>query len=137
LVEAKAHIGELNTTPCYAGPVALLRINRSLEDAARFFGSDSGSEWSKIHYQYANRLAHLYLLRQLNRIPAWLVFLYFLNAKEVGGPSSESEWRNAIANVHSKLGLDKKRLKPYIVNVFIDTSEIRHLAELQINYAQP
>ncbi len=41
--------------------------------AQRFYNLTKG------FYQYINRLAHLYLLRVLNKIPAYLVFVYFVN----------------------------------------------------------
>ena len=49
-----------------------------------------------MRYQYANRLAHLYSLRQMNDIDAYLVFVYFLNDPDLDGPHTERERRAAI-----------------------------------------
>jgi hypothetical protein len=119
LVEAKAHIGELNSD-CGAGPESLQTIRQSLDEAGRFFGASSTCKWTGSYYQYANRLAHLYLLRQLNHVPAWLVFLYFVNAGDVGGPKSAEEWRPAIERMHAHLGIAAGRLHPHVIEAFVD-----------------
>ena len=119
LVEAKAHAGELIST-CGAGSESMTQIERSLEQAGRFYGVSSTANWAKSYYQYANRLAHLYLLRQLNHQQAWLVFLYFVNAHDVGGPKSAEEWRIVIEEVHAHLGIDADRLRPFVIDLFLD-----------------
>lgn len=119
LVEAKAHAGELIST-CGAGSESMAQIEKSLEQAGRFYGVSSTANWTKSYYQYANRLAHLYFLRQLNQKQAWLIFLYFVNAHDVGGPKSVEEWRDVIEEVHAHLGLEADRLRPYVVDLFLD-----------------
>ena len=44
----------------------------------------STCDWSGTFYQYANRLAHLYLLHELNDVDAWLVFVYFVGDSRSG-----------------------------------------------------
>jgi hypothetical protein len=123
LVEAKSHIPEMVST-CAAGPENLRRIQDSLAETAAFYGSTKPDAWCHQYYQYANRLAHLYLLRYLNEIPAWLVFVYFVNDDEMAGPQSEHEWHLAIEAVHDHLDITSARLKPYIVEVFVDVCKI-------------
>jgi len=119
LVEAKSHISELKSS-CKACPESMDSIKDSIKETAGFYKSDSPDNWLDGYYQYANRLAHLYLLRQLNGIPAWLVFVYFVNDYTVAGPESVKEWQPAIADIHKHLGIDTERLGPYVVDVFID-----------------
>jgi len=119
LVEAKAHVGEL-VSNCGACPSSLSLIQQSLDETGRFFGSTSTAVWSQVYYQYANRLAHLYLLRKENTVPAWLVFIYFVNAEDVKGPASVEDWRSAIETVHVHLGVTQKQLGPHVVDLFID-----------------
>ena len=126
LVEAKAHIGELKSA-CGAGPASLETIQRSLRDAGQFFGVASTSTWADTYYQYANRLAHLYLLRQLNHVPAWLIFLYFVNADDVAGPGSAEAWRPAIEIMHAHLSITSAQLDPYVVEVFMDVTELANV----------
>lgn len=123
LVEAKAHIGELKSD-CVAGTSSLTLIQRSLAEAGRYFESTTTTEWSKTYYQYANRLAHLYLLRELNRLPAWLIFLYFINAEDVDGPKSVDAWQLAIETVHNHLGITPGHLGPYVIDVFMDVTKL-------------
>lgn len=51
-------------------------------------------------YQYANRLAHLYHLRHLNGLWAYLVFLYFCGDADTEGPAIPDEWRPHISAAH-------------------------------------
>lgn len=80
------------------------------------------------YYQYTNRLAHLYFLRTLNRIPAHLVFVYFLNDAEMGGPKTAEEWAGALRLVHAQLGIDDRRLEQTfgsaVIELFIDIADI-------------
>ncbi len=127
LVEAKAHISELASHAGAKSPASVGLIRKSLDETKRFFGNDSPADWTQDYYQYANRLAHLYLLRHLNGIPAWLVFLYFINADDVSGPKSADAWRPAIEGVHAYLDIKHDKLSPYVVNVFLDVAELSQI----------
>ncbi len=125
LVEAKAHIPEMVTDPTGASEPALTKIRESLDATKRFLGSHSDADWATCFYQYTNRLAHLYLLRELNGLPAYLLFLYFINDKEMNGPSTQSEWEAAIKLLESFLGIRKQhRLSEYVLHVFLDVEEM-------------
>lgn len=119
LVEAKAHVKEL-VSDCGASPKSSTLIQASLAEAGAFFMATTTKKWSQTYYQYANRLAHLYLLRQLNHLPAWLIFLYFVNAEDVAGPKTPEEWRSSIEEVHNHLGVGREQIGPYVIDVFID-----------------
>ena len=86
LVEAKSHISEMRSF-CQACEQSLEQIQDSLKEAARFYGASSPSNWTKGYYQYANRLAYLYFLRNLNEIPAWLISVYFVKDIDMNGPN--------------------------------------------------
>lgn len=120
LVEAKAHLSEMSSSGSRASELALAQIRRSLDETRDFLGVTTGSDWSGTYYQYTNRLAHLYLLRVLNNIPAWLVFVYFLNDTEMNGPKSMLTWKNKIAQMHHQLGLGKHPLEQFIVEVMVE-----------------
>ena len=83
-----------------------------------------GCDWSKRFYQYANRLANLYFLRELNGIDAYLVFVNFLNDPDLDGPLSEREWRAAIKVLHEALGVRGKLPGKYVIDVFVDVGEL-------------
>ena len=124
LVEAKSHISEVLSPKTGAGAKSLRKIKKSLNETKSFLNSTSEHDWTSTFYQYTNRLAHLYLLRVLNEVPAYLVFVYFVNDKEMNGPQSIDEWFGAIKLLHSFLGIGRHKLSKYIADIFIDIGEI-------------
>ena len=134
LVEAKSHIPEMITAPGQArGESARLKIEESLATVKAFVKSRAPVDWSTSFYQYANRLAHLYWMRELNGHDAYLVNLYFINDREMDGPRSLAEWQAAIKLQEVFLGLRQSAQAGYpldhwvgafSLNVFIDVDEI-------------
>lgn len=119
-VEAKAHICEAASPASRASQSSLQLIERSLQQARRFYAPGATATWSNLFYQYANRLAHQYFLREVNRVPSALVFLYFVNADDMLGPTSEEEWRGTVRLIHAVLGLPKD-LRPHgVFDAFLD-----------------
>jgi len=87
---------------------------------------DSEIDWSGKLYQYTNRIAHLYFLREVNKVPAHLLFVYFVGDKETAGPSSVSEWEAALTVVKGVLGLGSRhRLSKYVADVFVSVGELQ------------
>ena len=120
LVEAKSHISEVLSPGTGAGVKSLRKIQKSLDETKTFLHSTTEHDWTSTFYQYTNRLAHLYLLRVLNEVPAYLVIVYFVNDKEMNGPQSINEWHGALSLLKSYLGIGHHRLKQYIADIFID-----------------
>ncbi len=120
LVEAKAHVGELCTTPAQAGADSLEKIQKALNEAISFVGAEPRASWSSVFYQLANRIAHLYFLRT-HGIKAWLVLVNFVGDTEMRGPFSAAEWEAAYQVVWHVLGIPKRhKLSAYVVDVFPD-----------------
>ena len=125
LIEAKSHIGELVTAPTSATEPALGMIHAGLQETKKRLGSHSQADWSTCFYQYCNRLAHLYLLRELNGLPAYMVFPYFVNDQEMDGPTTKEEWTGAIRLLEEFLGLKQgHKLSPYVIDAFVDVTEL-------------
>lgn len=124
LIEAKANIPEIVTPGTAASPASKKHIERSLEETKKFLGVDPSIPWSGKLYQYANRMAHLYLLRELNGFPAWLVFVYFIGDEDTNGPKSVDEWKAALAVAKGVLGLTRNRLSKYVIEIFLDTRDL-------------
>jgi len=126
LVEAKAHIQEIVSPPTGAKGESLQKIRSSLAEVKKYVNATSGADWSSYFYQYTNRIAHLYFLRVLNQIPAYLVFLSFINDNAMGGPSSEAEWNAATTVMKKVLGIGKNKLNKFVGDVFIDVNAVIH-----------
>jgi len=124
LFEAKSHIGELKSFLKAEAKNSVKKINQSLTQAQEFLGVKSHIEWTAPFYQYTNRLAHLYFLRELNKLPAYLVFVYFLNDSDMHGPSTREAWQGALKLMKTLLGLSRHKLSKYMVDIFIDVNEM-------------
>jgi len=125
IVEAKAHIEEIISPSTRASKSSRLLIEESLRETKVFLGVDQSIDWSGTFYQYTNRLAHLYLLRELNSINAYLVFLYFLNDTEMNGPQSIREWQAATKVLKAAIGLKQHPFLRYVIDIFIDVPELK------------
>lgn len=123
LVEAKANIPEFDSTPTRATENSLKKIKEALAETKKFLGVKSETDWSQCFYQYTNRLAHLYLLRKLNGLDAFLVFVYFVNDQTVRNPVSQEGWETAIALATKHLGIPHSRwVSENVKDLFIDVS---------------
>lgn len=123
-LEAKAHIPEAASGGSKASDESLKLIEQSLAQARHFYAPRATATWSKLFYQYANRLAYQYFLRNENEIPSTLVFLYFVNADDMLGPMSEAEWNGAVRLIHAALGLRMDLTQHGIFDAFLD---VKHL----------
>ena len=126
LVEAKANIPEFVSDASGAkSPTSIAQIDDSLKQVQRFLRVDTGIDWTGKLYQYANRIAHLYLLRELNRLPAYLLFIYFVGDKDVDGPQTAEEWKAAIEVAERVLGLPARhRLSDYVADIFVHVNDL-------------
>ncbi|ACN15014.1 hypothetical protein HRM2_19130 [Desulforapulum autotrophicum HRM2] len=120
LFEAKAHSNEMKSN-CQAGVNSKRIITNSLNNVKAQLGANQGTDWLCGYYQYANRLAHLYMLRE-HDVDAWMVFLYFCGDSDMLGPESEIEWRPHIEMAHKHLGLNCQL--PYVVSLFYDVDNL-------------
>lgn len=119
-VEAKAHLAEASSPPSQASPASLARITAALAEAREFYAKGSTADWHLIYYQYANRLAHHYLLTQLNGCDSRLVFLYFLNATDMQGPAQVHEWEAVTQQIHAALGLPADLVPFGVYHAYLD-----------------
>lgn len=121
LVEAKANLPEIVTPPTGAGSESKSLIMDSFSEVKEYLDINNSIDWSGTFYQYANRIAHLYYLRILNGIDAYLVNVYFINDDSVNGPKSKEEWQGAIQIIKNYLGIPKRnKLNKYMIDIFID-----------------
>lgn len=128
LVEAKANIPEMVSPGTGAkNPQSIKKIKNSLDEVKKYLNINNGIDWTGTFYQYVNRIAHLYYLREKNQIKAHLLFVYFINDVTVHGPKTKDEWLGAIQTMECYLGLAKKhKLRKYIHDIFIDVNALRY-----------
>lgn len=124
LAEAKANIPELVSNPSGAGDKSMKMIKDSLQRTKDYLNIKNGIDWTGIFYQYTNRVAHLYFLREVCNKKAYLVNIYFVGDKTVNGPSTKEEWKGAIEVMNLYLGLNSHKLKKYMADVFVDVNEL-------------
>jgi len=124
LVEAKANIPEMVSSGTDAkNPKSISKIGNSLDEVKKYLSVSDSIDWTGTFYQYVNRIAHLYYLREKNQIKAHLLFIYFINDITVQGPKTKDEWLRAIQTMECYLGLAKRhKLRKYIHDIFIDVS---------------
>lgn len=104
LLEAKSHVPELFGNGCRAvAASSIRRINESIRAAQNWLHAKPQVDWKGHLYQYANRIAHLYFLREVLGIDAWLANVYFTG--DPHSPTSKAEWQEAIAEVKKLLGV--------------------------------
>ena len=126
LVEAKASIPEMVSPGTKAGTNSRRKIENSFDEVKKYLSVSVTIDWTGTFYQYVNRIAHLYYLREKNRIKAHLLFIYFINDLSVNGPKTKDEWLGAIQTMECYLGLAKKhKLRKYIHDIFIDVNDLR------------
>lgn len=125
LIEAKANIPEIVSSACGASALASRSlIQASLNETKAYLNISNDIDWMGRFYQYTNRLAHLYFLRAKNNLPAYMVNIYFINDKEVNGPTSIDEWHGALEVMKIYLGIKRHKLSPYMIDVFIDVEDL-------------
>jgi len=126
LVEAKANIPEMVSPGTKAETDTRKQIEYSLDEVKKYLYISKDIDWTGTFYQYVNRIAHLYYLKEKNNIKAHLLFVYFINDVTVQGPKTKDEWLGAIQTMECYLGLDKKhKLRKYIHDIFIDVNDLR------------
>lgn len=126
LVEAKAYVEEaVDYSSRAANPTSVKKIDRALAMAKEAFHATECAQWGSPFYQYANRLAHLYFLRELNGLDAYLLFIYFADAGDVPNACSVQQWKGAIRVIEKCLGLTNRNpFKPYVGTIVWSVPEM-------------
>ena len=123
IVEAKANIPELTSSCQATSENSKSKINNSIILTKQFLNVASGKNWLNGFYQYANRLCHLYFLRELCGVNAYLIFVYFVN-DTTHIPTSIEQWHGAIKLQKHLMALRRHQLQQYVVEIFINIEEI-------------
>lgn len=124
LVEAKANIPELVSPPSGAGKASMKLIAKSLNETKDYLNKKDEVDWAGKFYQYTNRVAHLYFLREQRGKEVFLVNIYFIGDTSVDGPTTKEEWKGAIEVMKRYLGLNSHKLQKYMADIFIDITKM-------------
>ncbi|MEC3860253.1 hypothetical protein VK792_03070 [Mesobacterium sp. TK19101] len=125
LVEAKAHVSEFFSPPSRASEESLTRIKAAFAETQSALSLIAPTDWTKVFYQYANRLAHLGFLHR-EGVKAHLLLVGFLHDAEMKGPVSAETWQALHRAADHALGLPlKHRLSPF---VHLVTPSVRDLS---------
>ena len=124
LVEAKANIPEITSSMQASSSTSIALIRKSLNKTANYLSRPYSDLWENGFYQYVNRLAHLYFLRQVCGLDIYLVFLYFIG-DFTHLPTSREQWEGALELQKSLLGLKRNKLGKYIVEAYINIVDIQ------------
>jgi hypothetical protein len=124
LVEAKANVPELVSFCGAKDKESLKTISASLTETQRWLSCKEPSiDWKCGFYQYANRLAHLYFLKEKAHKEVYLVFLYFVEDSTYISTSINA-WKSALELQKKLMGLSARSLAGNVIDLFINTNEI-------------
>ncbi len=124
LVEAKAHLGEIEQD-CNATSVdSIEKIKNALLKTAKNYGIKvtENKPWTKKYYQFANRIYILDLLKR-NGFNSKLINIYFVGdmiSKSRKSPQNENQWAIKIKEMKDYLGVDTTELDIYELFLDID-----------------
>jgi len=123
LVEAKSYRLEVTGVGTQADGESLRVIIDRMRDTAKWLGvtwrPSYADLWTGTLYQYANRLAYLYFFREIAKIPAWLVNIYFLN--DPYRPTSREQWNDFLPEVKWRLGIQDIQI-PHATDLFVEAT---------------
>lgn len=124
LVEAKAHLDELENYCKATSSISIEKIKTALSNAAKNNGIVISDEkpWTKRFYQFANRIYVLDLLKR-NGVNAKLINLYFIGdmiSKNRKSPKSKNEWQSKIREMEDYLSVNTYDLEVYELFLDID-----------------
>ncbi len=117
LVEAKAHIGELESKCGASEEGGRGTIREAIEKTQAYYNispTHAKHDWLNHYYQYANRMCALYFLNTHN-VSTRLLYIYFTG--EDPDPKTAAEWNDPINNMYKALGVTGN--EPRVHKIFL------------------
>jgi hypothetical protein len=115
LVEAKSHVPEMYSSGCGASIPSIPLIQSAIANTKAWLGVRPDADWLGRLYQSANRFAYLYFLREIGKIDAYLVNVYFM--ADPHSPTNQAQWNEGISAANDHLGIVNR--VPYSGSVFL------------------
>ena len=116
LVEAKSYPQEMKGSGCRATGASLKQIQKALRAAQKWLSVPESADWYGPLYQFANRLSHVYFLRERHGIPTWLVNLCMVD-DPTWKATSERGWVTHMIGMREQLGFSHRPI-PWVADVF-------------------
>ena len=140
-VEAKAHKNESYQRCGAKKQESLDKIHKAFEETQEWFQAKPSEGWIKTDcYQLANRLAFMYFCNKYD-IKAKLLYVGFINGFKIrvgddfvclkDEVHSVAEWEEIWKEELKMLGLDKRKVAPYIVFIYPDCDPHRKKQEMR------
>jgi len=123
LVEAKANLTEWISDCKASSPESIEQISKSLEEVSVALKAKPHIDWTRGLFQFANRLAHQWFLKDRCGIDTRLVFLSF-TSDSTHLPHSKDEFIGALKLAETLLGLGTRHLGRRYFHVFIDVNDL-------------
>jgi hypothetical protein len=108
IVEAKSHVSEMYGNGCQATGDSLTLIQDSLARTKHWLTVKSDADWLGPLYQLANGLAHLYFLREIRKVEAFLANVYFVGDPHGDFSTTREQWEVGIKETMKLLGINKE-----------------------------
>lgn len=109
LVEAKAHVKEIETKCGAKDPESINKIRQAFEDVKKDLKVPEEKDWMRPYYQFTNRVSALYFLKK-HDIAAHLLFIYFIDDRSSPTrkcPQSIGEWEEILRAQEEHVGITK------------------------------
>lgn len=123
LVEAKANIPELVSDCGAKSDNSIEMISSALRRTQKWANASTHTPWTRGFYQYANRLAHLYFMNDVAKVPTYLISLYFVD-DETHIPTSREQWAGTIVLQKHLMDVSDSPALKYVIDIFMDTKKI-------------
>ncbi|MCR4812015.1 MAG: hypothetical protein K5867_05405 [Bacteroidales bacterium] len=121
LVEAKAHVEEMRSTPCGANEKSCEIIKKALKSVTKD-AKLADSLMNSNLYQLANRIAFVHFLKE-HGVTAKLCYIFFLNDKHwKDAVMNKSEYEDLFDSECNKLKLSQNQ-KTEIIKVYVDAEK--------------
>ncbi len=118
LVEAKAHLSELNSKMSATSENSIKLIKDSMKEVfEKYYSKGTFEMWTDVYYQLGNRLTFLHKMNDVSSETGFKVKLVLLNFVEdkTYKPTSENEWQEHYKEVFHEMTGDERAPKDVIV----------------------
>lgn len=103
LVEAKAHPAETKSDSGASAQTSVEQIDAAIRKTQDFMGVEP-TNWTRDHYQLANRLCFLYFMNEIVHEPTWLALVNFVN-DTTHEPTTAAEWVEHYVKLFRAMGI--------------------------------